>query len=272
MLTLKSRLADCDTSLPMLPDLATRVIEMTADPDTSAAQLVRIVSKDQVLASRLLALANSAYCAPMREISTVTEAVVRIGTTAVRNLVVTISFYSRMYDQKLYGQNGRRLVDHSIGTAYLARLVADRAATSEDEAFLSGLLHDIGKLVILKLAHDHERQTGVRMDPRELEDVLVEAHAEIGARMLHRWNLPTTLEEPILYHHDYRQATRYPRETAVVYLANVLSHRYGFGCEPHVADPLADPVCGELGIDEAWMQDTDLHAPGLYEVARQVLA
>lgn len=272
MVTLRSRLADCDTSLPMLPDLATRVIEMTADPDTPAAQLVRIVSKDPVIASRLLAMANSAYCAPMGEISTVTQAVVRIGTGAVRNLVVTISFYSRMYDQKLYGHDGRRLVDHSIGTAYLARLVGDRAGTSRDEAFLCGLLHDIGKLVILKLAHDHQRQTGTPMDPGELADVLQAEHAEVGARMLHRWNLPTTLEEPILYHHDYRQASRYPRETAVIYLANLLSHRYGFGCIPDVADPLIDPVCDELGVDEAWLQDTDLHAPGLYDVARQVLA
>ncbi|MDE3153649.1 MAG: HDOD domain-containing protein [Acidobacteriota bacterium] len=272
MLTLKNRLASCDTSLPMLPDLATRVIALTADPDTPASALVRIVSKDQVLASRLLALANSAYCAPLREIGTVTEAVVRIGTSAVRNLVVTISFYSRMYDQKIYGGEGRRLVDHSIGTAYLARLVAEHAGVSEDEAFLAGLLHDIGKMVILKLAYDHRRQTGTTLDPRELEQLLAEEHAAVGARMLHRWNLPTTLEEPILYHHDYRQAGRYPRETAVVYLANLLSHRYGFGCEPHVADPLTDPVCDALAIDAHWLQDTDLHAPGLYEVARQVLA
>jgi putative nucleotidyltransferase with HDIG domain len=256
----------------MLPDLATRIIELTANPDTPTAHLVRIVSKDQVLASRLLALANAAYCAPMREVSTVTEALVRIGTGAVRNLVVTISFYSRMYDQKIYGAYGRRLVDHSIGTAYLARLVAERAKLSADEAFLCGLLHDIGKLIILKLAHDHERQSGSRLDARELDEVLEQEHAEVGARMLHRWRLPATLEEPIQFHHDYRRATQYPRETAMAYLANQLSHRYGFGCEPNQSDPLADPVCEELGIDAEWLQQTDLHAPGLYEVARQVLA
>jgi putative nucleotidyltransferase with HDIG domain len=272
VLNLKDRLRDCDTSLPMLPDLATRIIELTADPDTPAAQLVRIVSKDQVIASRLLALANTAYCAPMLEVSTVTEAVVRIGTAAVRNLVITVSFYSRMYDQKLYGAAGKRLVDHSIGTAYLARLVAERARLGTDELFLCGLLHDIGKLVILKLAHDHERQTGARLDRADLAALLESEHAEIGARMLHRWNLPDTLEEPIQFHHDYRRATRYPRETAAIYLANHLSHRYGFGCEPNESDPLADPVCGELGIDAEWLQQTDLHAPGLYEVARQVLA
>lgn len=272
MLTLKGRLAECDTSLPMLPDLAMRIIELTANPDTPTAQLVRIVSKDQVIASRLLALANSAYCAPMSEVSTVTEAVVRIGTGAVRNLVVTISFYSRMYDQKLYGADGRRLVDHSIGTAYLARLVAERAHLPEDEAFLCGLMHDIGKLVILKVAHDHERQTATRLDPAEVAQLVEEEHAEVGARMLHRWHLPETLEEPIQYHHDYRKATQYPRETAVAYFANLLSHRYGFGCEPNQHDPLSDPVCDELGIDAEWLQQTDLRAPGLYEVARHVLA
>jgi hypothetical protein len=57
----------------------------------------------------------------------------------------------------------------------------------------------------------------------------------------------------------------------VLYLANHLSHRYGFGCERRELDPLADPVCAELGIDATWISDADLHAPALFEIARQGL-
>ena len=95
----------------------------------------------------------------MSEISTVQEAIVRMGTAAVRNLVVTVCYYSRMQDRNVYGDRGKPLLEHGIGTAYMARLVAEWTGLDEEEAFMYGLLHDIGKLVILKAAHDVRRQT-----------------------------------------------------------------------------------------------------------------
>ena len=149
-----------DTVIPMMPAVAHRVIELVSDPEVSIATIAALVSKDQVLASRVLGLANSAYCAPMQTVSTVLEAIVRLGTSAVRNVVVTVSFTSRMHDPRIYGDASRERADHAIGTAYVARLVAEKAGIDEDEAFLCGLLHDIGKLVVLKLAHDHGNKTG----------------------------------------------------------------------------------------------------------------
>jgi HD-like signal output (HDOD) protein len=248
---LRERLAHPDAAIPMLPDFAHRVIDMVSDEDVSVAQLAAVASKDQVLASRLLGLANSAYFASMTEISTVQEAIVRMGTAAVRNMVVTVCFYSRMQDRNLYGERGKPLLEHGIGTAYMARLVAEWVGLDEEEAFMYGLLHDIGKLVILKAAHEVRRQT--------------------GAAVLRRWRLPSILDEPIVCHHDWTKATHEPRKAAVTYMANRLSHRYGFGCEADPVDLLPDPVCKELGIDQAWLDQTDRHAPGLVDVAKKIL-
>lgn len=268
MNTLLERLQHGDPSLPTLPSIATRVIEMAADPDLHVAQLARIVMRDQVLAARVLTLANSAYSAPSQPVTTLTQAMVRLGTGCVRNLVLAVSFYSRLCDKRTYGPDGRLLMDHGIGTAYLARMVAETARVDVDEAFLSGLVHDIGKLVIYKIVHDFPADLG---DPASLPELVAQRHAEVGARVLRGWHLPETLEQPVLHHHAYEQAATARRQTAVLYLANILSHRYGFGCQRREDDPLADPVCAELGIDAAWMSDTDLHAPGLFEIARQGL-
>lgn len=259
-----------DIAIPVLPSIASRVIELAADPDVPVAQLARIVSKDQVLAARVLGFANSAYCSPMQEISSVTEAIVRMGTGAVRNVVVTVCFSSRMHDPAVYGGAGQTLIEHGIGTAYLARLVADQAGVPEDEAFLYGLLHDIGKLVLLKLAHDHRRRTGAAVPAEELQAVVAQHHAMMGGLALRRWKLPMSLDEPVMCHHDYRSAAVQPRKAAVAYLANRLSHLYGFGCEKEEFDVLADPVCAELGVDEPWLQALGQRAPGLFEVARQM--
>ena len=270
-LALRERLHRPDVAIPTLPDFAHRIIDMVSDEDVSVAQLAGVVSKDQVLASRLLGLANSAYFASMTEISTVQEAIVRMGTAAVRNLVVTVCYYSRMQDRNVYGDRGKPLLEHGIGTAYMARLVAEWTGLDEEEAFMYGLLHDIGKLVILKAAHDVRRQTGQPIPEAVIDQVMTELHATVGAHVLHRWRLPSMLDEPIIYHHDWTKATVDPKKAAVTYLANRLSHRYGFGTKVDPSDLLADPVCAELGIDGSWLEQTDRHAPGLVEVAKKIL-
>lgn len=262
---------DDDTAVPVLPTLAHRVIDVAADPDVHVARLAAVVSKDQVLAARVLQMANSAYSSPLQTISTVADAVIRLGTAAVRNVVLTVCLASRMHDPEVYGDRGRPLVDHALGTAYLARFVAERARVQADEAFLCGLLHDIGKLVLLKQAHRHWKQTGQPVPPMYVELALLERHAAMGSVALRKWRLPGSLDEPVRCHHDYRAAREMRREAAVAYAANLLAHRFGFGCDAQPIDLLADPVSAELGLDAAWLEVLDARAPGLVDVARQSL-
>jgi len=263
---------DDDTAVPVLPTLAHRVIDIAADPEVHVAQLAGVVSKDQVLAARVLQMANSAFSSPLQAISTVAEAIVRLGTASVRNIVLTVCLASRMHDPEVYGDRGRALVDHALGVAYLARFVAERARTQIDEAFLCGLLHDIGKLVLLKQAHRHWKQTGRMVPPVYVELALVERHAAMGSVALRKWRLPESFDEIVNCHHDYRAAREMRRETAVIYAANLLAHRFGFGCDAQAIDLLADPVSNELGLDAAWIETLDARAPGLVEIAKQSLA
>ncbi|RPI11585.1 MAG: HDOD domain-containing protein, partial [Actinobacteria bacterium] len=182
------------TAIPVLPALASRVIEVANDPNVSLVQLANLIGKDQVLASRLLQMANSAQWAPMQGVSTIPEAVVRIGVAGVKSMVFAVCFSSRMYDPGIYGEQGRTLIEHGIGTAYLARMVADQSGEDEDEAFLYGLLHDIGKLLILKLAYDSRRRTGTTVPPDDVAAALEQHHAGFGGITLKRWGLPSKLE------------------------------------------------------------------------------
>jgi putative nucleotidyltransferase with HDIG domain len=259
------------TNIPVLPALAARVISLASNPDVTISQLAQVIAKEQVLTTRLLSLANSAYYSAPTDVSTVAEAILRVGSTAVRNLAVTLCVNSHTLGRNIYGAQGQALVDHGIGTAYLARLIADEAGIDPEEAFLCGLLHDIGKLVILKWHHDHAKRTGQPLEAKPLAELVQQWHAEVAGLAFRRWGLPSEIEEPVLYHHDYAKAPEQRRLTAVVYLANRLSHRYGFGCDPDDFDAIADPVVAELGIDWEWLSSLDQKAPGLFAVAREVL-
>lgn len=266
-------LAAGDTDVPVLPALAGDVVTLALDRDVSALRLARVVSKDQVLATRVLRLANSAYCAPMQEITTVNDAVVRMGTAAVRSVVLAVCFASRLHEDNIYGLEGRLLVDHGIGAAYLARVVAERAGVDPDEAFMYGLLHDVGKLVVLKLAADFVRQGGAAPTDAELGAITRKCHATFGAELLRRWRVPPVLEQPVRHHHAPRACERYSAEADVAYAANLLSHRYGFGCPPADTDAVPlDPICQELGLNAAWLDALDQRAPGLFEVARHIVS
>jgi putative nucleotidyltransferase with HDIG domain len=260
-----------DITLPMLPARATEVMRLAMDPEVSASRIAAVVAKDQVLATLVLRLANSAFSAPASDISNVSDAVVRVGTRAVRNVVVASCLASRLKDPQIYGSHGPSLTDHSIGTAYLARSIAEWAGESPDEAFLYGLLHDIGKLLILKLARDASLRYGPPASNAEIDALIVEKHAEFGGYLLEQWKLPATLNDPVVWHHQPNRAEKDPHAAAVAYAANRLAHRYGFGCIPYGFDPLSDAVCASVGLDAERLEEMDARAPGLFEVARQII-
>jgi putative nucleotidyltransferase with HDIG domain len=259
-----------DLSIPMLPSQAQRVLALVGDPDVTIATLAAVVSKDPVLATRVLGMANSAVFGAMTALRSVSDAVVRLGTRTVRNVVVTVSMQSQFKSAEVYGHDGRSFMEHAIGTAYVAHLIADRIRGDVDESFLCGLLHDLGKLVILQTAHQYQKQHGAAIRADQLQSAIVQHHAVCGALALGFWNVPEEVRDVVQYHHAFEAATD-PQAAAVCYAANRLSHRYGFGCPPEGDGVLEDAVFAYLDLDAAWIAKADVRAPGLFNAARQAL-
>lgn len=259
--------------LPVSPSLIDEAMALAIDPDVSVHRIVRLVTKEQVLATRILRLANSASYAPVKPITTINDATVRVGTNAVRNALLAACVASRLEAAAVYGTAGRNLLDHSIGTAYLAQLIAESFDVEPEEALVCGLLHDIGKLVVLKLRLNSSGYEGGTPNEFEIASVLRDRHPWIGAQILRQWKLPDALREPVLYHHRPAASVLYPRQTRVTYVANLLSHRYGFGCTADTdTDLVADPVLAEHGLEEHWLREMDRRAPDRFAAARALLA
>src|SRR5829696_3606455 len=112
-----------DLSIPMLSSQAQRVLVLVGDPEVTIATLAAVVSKDPVLATRVLGIANSAVYGAMTPLRSVSDAVVRLGTRTVRNVVVTVSMHSQFKSADVYGHDGRSFMEHAVGTAYVAHLI-----------------------------------------------------------------------------------------------------------------------------------------------------
>jgi len=246
--------------LPAMPHVASKVLELSGDPNTSAMRLQQVISDDQAMAARILKIANSAMYACSRKIKTLTEAIVMLGFNSIRSLVVTSAA------RNLYTSNGARmglkerlLWEHSIGAACGCRLLVQAESPHlAEEAFLAGLMHDIGKLVLNQQAaerFDEIVQTVYNENGRfaATERALLGFdHTEVGALLVNKWKLSPMLELIIANHHRPENFTADNPLLLYLDLANEICHQQGIGFVHDEGVVLVDlPSNAILGLDEA---------------------
>ncbi len=251
--------------LPPLPGVVHRVVPMIQDPEVEIRELAKVLSTDQALTARILKLANSAFYGFPRRISTVMDAIVLLGLRTLKGLIYAIALYD-YYDKPTpgYGMKRGDLWRHALATGVAARTVAsDIRRLDPEEAFVCGLLHDIGKTVLETYVIEAFEQiyTKVVEDGKTFaeaeREVLGFDHAELGAKVVEQWNLPEVFSQAIL--HLYRPLEA-PEEfrlmAAVVHLANHASLALGIGMAVDGTSGGLDPGVLELiGKDEGYLSD-----------------
>lgn len=216
--------------LPPLPQVATRVIRITADSDTSTDQLQNLIRTDQALASQILKVANSAMFGRMREVTTLTQAILTLGFSTTRSVVLASSV-KNLFTRGPVGMQERILWEHALVAALTGSAFskAMRFPIAE-EVFLAGLMHDIGKSVmVLKFPESYsallrrlqeEGGDGLGMEL----DTFGFDHAMVGEALLASWNLAEGLEAVARWHHDPLQAAmEHQRLVALVALGNQMA-------------------------------------------------
>ncbi|SPD73196.1 Metal-dependent phosphohydrolase, HD subdomain [uncultured Desulfobacterium sp.] len=223
--------------LPTLPRTVLKITELVNNPKSSAKDLAKVITDDQVLTARLLKLVNSSFYGFPQKISTVTGAIVLLGFDAIRNLLLTTSVFG-LFPRRPRTDTFRMELfwDHSLGCAIGAKVIGDYMRYDKvEELFVSGLLHDIGKIVeLLFLPEDFSKvistvkEEDILMSEAE-NRVLDYSHAQIGEMLAERWNMSSKLINVIAHHHQPALAGRFSREAAIVHLADILCRAIDIG-------------------------------------------
>ncbi len=223
--------------LPALPDTVVRVMHLADDPKAGIGDIAKALVSDQALAARVLKLANSAFYGASRRIATVSEAVVILGLRTTRNLVMASGCQEILESEVAgYGLPRGALLRHSLACAAAAQALAKRSKyRGTEEAFVAGLLHDLGKVVMNLYLGDQFLQVlmlaaagGITYAEAE-QAVFSFDHAEAGACLLERWNLPPSLVAAVRYHHAPLDAPGDSPLPSVVHVADAVCLTLGIG-------------------------------------------
>ena len=190
--------------LPTLPQIVTNLLAMTESANVDAVKLSKAM--DQSLAAKVLKMANSAYYGKRKE-NSIPQGIVIVGFDAVKEIILTTSVFHTFHEAQDV-QALQPLWQHSLECAVIAkRLAWIYRYEAMDEAYFSGLIHDIGKVIIQQYFpepyQEIEKTTEGGVDILEAEKkVLGITHAEVGGKMAHRWDFPPPLVDAITHHHD----------------------------------------------------------------------
>ena len=231
-LTPESLLND-NIELVSLPDIVYQINSMVSDPNVTAVDIGNLISQDAGLSMRLLKIVNSPFYGFPSSIESIPMAITVIGVRQLRDLVFTTSVinkYARVPSDIL---NPDYFWMHSISTAISSQLLAKKVNISSSERlFTCGMLHDLGLLIMAITAPDETRQVLElsRDSNKPSHDFQMNVfgfhQGDLGAALIRKWNLPESFIEPIQTQQLNKAAIKYPMETAILKIANVIANNH----------------------------------------------
>ncbi len=224
--------------LPPAPRILPQLMQLLGRSDVGSREVIDLIIYDPALTASVIRTANSAFLGGRLQVANLHEAVTRLGLSEIYKLVASV-IGQRNLSVKCggYGMQSGDLWKHAVTSATAAQLMAKDLGDDDCLCFTAALLHDIGKIVLTEVLEDIytelvERTITQHSSLMESESLLLGVHhAEIGARLLERWNFPETLVMSVRYHHQPSEAKPHERIAACVYLGNIISnymgHNYG---------------------------------------------
>ncbi|MGV8124570.1 MAG: HDOD domain-containing protein [Candidatus Xenobiia bacterium LiM19] len=241
--------------LDTLPSTYYRISRLIEDPRCSANEIGRLISHDQVIACKVLKIANSAFYGFPSRIDSIPRAVSVIGFSAIRELILATS----VIDIFLKQNNGsvfdrQEFWKHSLGCAIAAKITARYTGKFEiEELFTAGLIHDIGKVIIDQCLTDFfitimsmtDENKNLTFSEAE-QKVLGYTHADVGALVARKWGLPNLLVETISFHHTLPDTMKNPKQVAVIHIANSIAKALRLGDSGYRKVPPIDAKAREI--------------------------
>lgn len=241
-------------NLPSLPTVAIKVSQLLNDPNSSAKDFDAVIAKDPALTAKLLKLVNSAYYALPYKVESISRAVSVVGFKQVRDLVNSVAVIEAFKDFDPATLDMRKFWEHSLACGVAGRVLSIFGRQANPDVFsTAGLLHDVGKLILL--SQSPTEYTKVAKLNAEYAILGYEAelkifgfsHADVGAELCRLWNHPEALQAAVAFHHNPQAAEpAHQQLTATTHIANIMAHACQIGSSGDQFVPPLNPAAWGL--------------------------
>lgn len=236
-----------DCELPVLPEVAAQLLKLTSDVDCEVADIVALIKRDQSLTSHLLRIANSVRYSTGVTVSSIQQAVARLGLLCVREIVVLISCQCKIFDVPDFETNVRQSFRRSLATAAFAQEIARVRRMNVEEAFLSGLLHDVGRPILFQALATRRRRYGLVASDAEICEAAEQHRISLAAKLIISWDLSARVAEAVQFQLSPQDAPECLQQAATINLACYLAdNALSSGSFPDSPDP--HPMLSVLSI------------------------
>lgn len=246
------RLPEHAEALPSLPEVVNYLIRALNDDNANLETLAHHINSDPAIVARLLAAANSVASGLSKRVHSAGQAFLLLGADRIANIILASALIYR-YDAHSSGFSAHLLWQHSLGVATCARVLAEQTGIDPELAFTSGLLHDIGQLLMYTASPTHFLQA---LDRHQHEDIPLFAaertvfgydHCDAGCVLATTWRLPTDIVDAIAAHHE---PDGFGSEIGnLIHVSECLSHALDLGELPNNRVPdLSELACANLGL------------------------
>ncbi|MHC4885337.1 MAG: HDOD domain-containing protein [Planctomycetota bacterium] len=245
------------TDLPTLPSVVARVNELVGSANASAGDINDVISSDIALSAKVLKMVNSSFYGFPRRITSITHAVVILGFNTVRNLVLS-AFVFGAFKNSTRSFDHTAFWTHSLGVAVAGNQIAQHlnlAQNQKEDAFMAGLLHDVGKVVMSAFLPEKMEEVLKWTDENDMlfldaeGECLTFNHALLGGGLLDQWNLPESIVALVYHHHDLTVEESDEQMVALLHLADILARALCIGNGGDHKIPQLNPeVYGRLGL------------------------
>jgi putative nucleotidyltransferase with HDIG domain len=266
-----------------LPEVTLKIIQLVENPESTAQDLNKVISNDPALGARILKVVNSAFYGLPGQIGSINRAIVLLGLNAVKNIAIAASLAKLFRGGKICPSfNARDLWTHSISVATGTRLLADKVGLGlPDEAFLAGLIHDIGVMVEVQARRSKfvEMMEKLDLDPdlrfRAAETQIIGAnHEQFGAALCRMWKFPSSFAYVTGHHHNPMELPENHRTLAsLVHLADFAAahNKMGFTRDVEVTEPDGQ-LLSQLSLTPAMFEEVCKVLPQATQEANSLLA
>ncbi|WP_432798041.1 HDOD domain-containing protein [Poriferisphaera sp. WC338] len=264
-----------------LPEVTMKIIQLVEDPDSTAQDLNKVISNDPALGARILKVVNSAFYGLPGQIGSINRAIVLLGLNAVKNIAIAASLAKLFRGGKICNNfDAHDLWDQAIANATTTRLLAERVGLGlPDEAFLAGLIHDIGIMVEIQARRPKfvEVMQKLENDPdanfRELEEEIIGAnHEQFGSALCKLWKFPTSFAYVTGFHHHPQDLPFKHRTLAsLVHIADIIVAQHGIGFTRGIEHTeIAPSLLEELKLTQEQVEEVSKQLPEAMDEAQSI--